>query len=290
MLYVPFNYTMADYLAGVEIPKLSSERTVPQCAHFPVTGLSDYNVPFVKGRIAKRNPNLQCTTSRVQDQARYLCLIEDEVREDGTIRRRMNVHAPPGDWNDPNTISCLNRWRAQFRHRKLHVTSRAARTKWSTEAIDWMIERLARDPDVYRAKLARQVTKKFKVERTEHAVSCAIDNHNLRARAEALRTKWETEGMDDMFGDEAGDEADMDVDDKNLERDDDDAEDVNDAKDVDDAEDIDDAEDVDDVDDVDAVDDTPVRPKLIPKLNRAQLAAKKRESFMFETKMMDWLL
>lgn len=196
----PITVSKEDYLNGKRGANLSAERSVPQCAHFPVTGLVNFNVPFVRGRICHRAPSAQSLTTRIQDQARFLCLIENEVRADGSIRRRMNIHAPPADWNDPIAISHLNRWRAQFRQRKLGVTSREARKKWTKEALDYLVERLARDPTTYRIELARDVTKRFGSERSEHAVSCAIDNHKLRRRADELRTQWEAEGLYSKFG------------------------------------------------------------------------------------------
>ncbi|EKG16782.1 hypothetical protein MPH_05985 [Macrophomina phaseolina MS6] len=209
-IFQPVSISKEDYLAGARGPRLSLERSVPMCAHFPITGIGAYNVPFVKGRIVHRMPNSQCVVSRVQDQARMLCLIEDEVRYDGTARRRMNIHAPPADWNDGAAISALNRWRAQFRQRKLRITSRPARYKWSEDALNYIVERLARDPSVYRALLARDVSHRFEIERTEHAVSCAIDHHKLRLSAEALRSRWENEGLHDNCSDG---EDDLDVED-----------------------------------------------------------------------------
>ncbi|GME64997.1 hypothetical protein GTA08_BOTSDO04247 [Neofusicoccum parvum] len=203
-VFVPMWYTVEDYNAGKPAPRLSTERSVPMCAHFPTTGLAYYNVPFVKGRIAKRIPNSQCLTTRIQDQARYLCLIENEVRSDGTMRRRMNIHAPPSDWNDPALISSLNRWRAQFRQRKLGITSRQTRHKWTAEALNFMVDQLGHNPDMPRAELARLVTNAFGYHRTDHAVSCAIDNHNLRPRIDALHDQLVAEGIHEMF--DAGDQ------------------------------------------------------------------------------------
>lgn len=209
-IFQPVYISKEDYLAGARGPRLSVERSVPMCAHFPITGMRDYNIPFTKGRITHRVPNAQCMVSRTQDQARMLCLIEEETKDDGTVRRRMNIHAPPSDWNNGAQISALNRWRAQFRQRKLHITSRAARKKWGPDALNYIIERLARDPAVYRSELAADVSKRFKVRRTEHAVSCAIDNHKLRPHAEALRARWESEGLHYIFG---GGDADIPMDD-----------------------------------------------------------------------------
>ncbi|OJD31264.1 uncharacterized protein BKCO1_5000061 [Diplodia corticola] len=195
----PVTVSREDYILGKRGANLSAERTVPQCAHFPVTGLLSYNVPFVKGRICTRTPNAQCLVTRIQDQARFLCLIENEIRPDGAIRRRMNIHAPPANWDDPASISHLNRWRAQFRQRKLRITSRKPRTKWSDSALNYLVERLARDPSTYRSELARHVSRHFGIKRSEHAVSCAIDNHKLRLRAEELRSQWEADGLFSKF-------------------------------------------------------------------------------------------
>ncbi|KAL0254499.1 hypothetical protein SLS55_009975 [Diplodia seriata] len=222
----PISVSKQDYAMGKRGSNLSAERTVPKCAHFPVTGLTSYNVPFVKGRVSKRAPNAQCFFTRVQDQARLLCLIENESRPDGSVRRRMNIHAPPASWEDPAAISHLNRWRAQFRQRKLNVTSREARKKWSPDALNYLVERLARDPTTYRSELARDVSRRFNYYRSEHAVSCAIDNHKLRPRALELRAHWEAEHMYDKFGETEQDipmddsDCDTDAEDEEMSEDD----------------------------------------------------------------------
>ncbi|KAK7539465.1 uncharacterized protein J3D65DRAFT_601539 [Phyllosticta citribraziliensis] len=172
--WAPVYYTVQDYIdKGYKIPPLSYECSVPPCAHFPITeALNDIHLIFKScGRYAT------LPDGQLYDQARLLCLIavnQREVKGKSRGQRRLNVHAPPSNWNDPAQIALLNRWKCQFRFRKTTERSRDARMAWEQAHLDFLVAELAKEPYISRKVLAGRINAAFGINRSAHSVTCAI--------------------------------------------------------------------------------------------------------------------
>ncbi|KAK8232971.1 hypothetical protein HDK77DRAFT_476133 [Phyllosticta capitalensis] len=177
-ILAPDDYTVEQYIENdYKAPELSYERTVPRCEHFlPTEELIDNAIVFKSG--GRRTTN---HLGHEVDQARYLCLIADETEKN---RRRLTVHSPPSDWANVEQVSALNRWKSQFRLRKLGLGTRAYREPWSKDQLQFLLDYLVENGASYqRENLAELVNGRFGLDRTGHSVTCAIDNHKLRNQA-----------------------------------------------------------------------------------------------------------